>query len=125
MTSSRRRRLTRHELPDRTHLMTTETFPDIVCDVDVPRDGGHFGVPTAWIDDDAVSFSAKGILVYVVGHPRGAVVTDSRGLGPDEPSVGEVVAELVEAGYLLPETVDGVERLRLVHPARLGPLPSA
>lgn len=101
-----------------------DRLPDIVCDVDVPSTDDTVSVPTSWIDDDAISLSAKGVIFRVVSYPVGAVVEPDRKLGADEPTAVEVVEELRLAGYLRSETVDGVERFRLVHPDRLGPLPA-
>ena len=82
----------------------------IVCDVQVPAEDGMVAVPTCWALDEAISFEASGVLV--------------RALDSSAPQVmpARAVAELVEAGYLLP---DGPNRFRLVHPARLGPMPTA
>jgi hypothetical protein len=100
-------------------------LPDILCDVDVPRGAGTTGIPRVWIEDREVSFSGKGMAFHVLSYPQGTVVPGSElartARGEDEPSPAEIVAELVDAGYLIPEQ-GGPAAYRLVHPARLGPL---
>jgi hypothetical protein len=104
--------------------MANTDFPRIVCDVDVPRDEGSFGMPTQWLYDSQLSWSARGVLLNVVSYPRGTLVTLNRNFLEDEPPAAEVFAELVGAGYLTVDVVDGSQRYRLVHPARFEPLPA-
>ena len=101
-----------------------ESMPDIVCDVDLPRDARSTGIPRSWVRDPKVSLSATGVACHVATYPAGTVVPGaelSRAWAEGD-SPAAVVAELVGAGYLLP---DGPSRFRLVHPARLGPMPTA
>ncbi|MEU7978288.1 hypothetical protein AB0B63_07120 [Micromonospora sp. NPDC049081] len=101
---------------------------DIVCDVDVPRDGENTAVPQIWLKDLFPEYPTVGLVVFLLSHDLGEVVPGlvlaERG-HPNDPPVAEMVRELKRGGYLVPESVDGVKRLRLVHPARLGPLPTA
>lgn len=101
-------------------------IPDIVCDVELPRTDTDTGIPMQWIQDRAVSLTAKGLIFHAATYPVGTVVSGaelSRGWEVGQ-SVSKLVAELVDAGYLLPEDADGTVRYRLVHPEeRLGTLP--
>ena len=104
--------------------MSDYEMPDIMCDVDLPRDSKNTWLPTSWTNDREVSLSATGVACHVATYPAGTVVPGaelSRSWAEGD-SPAAVVAELVGAGYLLP---DGPNRFRLVHPARLGPLPTA
>jgi len=104
--------------------MSDYEMPAIVCDVELPRDAKNTYAPTVWIEDNEIDFDSKGIILRVATYPTGTVVSGaelSQGWAEGD-SPAAVVAELVEAGYLLP---DGPNRFRLVHPARLGPLPTA
>lgn len=94
---------------------------EFVCNLQIPRTGEGFGIPTAWIEDRAVGLSAGGFLwTLLCVAPPGKVVTEADLPGsdhPDNPPIGAVIAELEQAGYLMP-TDDG--RYELVHPTRLG-----
>lgn len=107
--------------------MNLETIPDIVCDVEVPRDGENTHVPQIWLKDLFPSFPTVGLVVFLLSHDLGEVIPGSeleKRQHPSDPPVADMLRELKTGGYLKPETVAGVERYRLVHPARLGPLPS-
>ena len=104
--------------------MSDYEMPDIMCDVDLPRDSKNTWLPTSWTNDREVSLSATGVACHVATYPAGTVVPGaelSRAWAEGD-SPAAAVAELVKAGYLLP---DGPNRFRLVHPARLGPMPTA
>lgn len=107
----------------------TTQLPDIVQDVDVPHDGENVHIPPAWIDDLPPNFDAFGFAVFLLSHKRGEVVTGQRiadrWKADMEQPLPATIRDMVDAGYLVPETADGVQRYRLVHPARLGPLPTA
>ena len=104
--------------------MRNDKMPDIMCDVELPRDSKNTWLPTSWTNDPEVSLAATGVACHVATYPAGTVVPGaelSRAWAEGD-SPAAVVAELVGAGYLLP---DGPNRFRLVHPARLGPMPTA
>ncbi|MFF0822442.1 hypothetical protein ACFYUR_18935 [Micromonospora haikouensis] len=109
--------------------MNLGIIPDIICDVDVPYDGKNVYIPQTWFDDFPPNFDAFGVAMFLLSHRRGEVVTGEaladRWAHVGDKPLGVTVGDLVEAGYLVPETADGVGRYRLVHPARLGPLPTA
>lgn len=108
--------------------MIEQQLPDIVCDVDVPRDGENTNVPQIWLKDLFPSHPTVGLAVFLLSHDLGEVIPGSEleeRRHSDDPPIADMLRELKLGGYLKPETVDGVERLRLVHPARLGPLPTA
>lgn len=99
--------------------------PDVVCDVQVPRDDDNTYVPQSWLADLSPNFAAIGLAVFLLSHDLGQVVPGAELVErqhADDPPLDEMIGELVEAGYLLPEADGGVQRYRLVHPDRLGPL---
>ncbi len=108
-------------------MIDDKQIPDIVCDVDVPRDGEHTYVPEVWLKDLFPSFSTVGLVVFLLSHDLGRVVSGAEMVErchADDVPLAEMLAELKAGGFLVPDggAVDG--RLRLVHPARLGPLPA-
>jgi hypothetical protein len=92
---------------------------EFVCNLQVPRSEAGFGVPTAWIHDPEVGISARGFLwTLLCAASPGKVVVEEDLPGWDHPDnlpIGEVVAELERAGYLV---LVGKGRYELVHPAR-------
>lgn len=94
------------------------TGPIITTDLDLPR-GPDANLPLAWIEDRQVSLDARGLLHAALSHAGPDVDLADLGWHPTDPPVAGLVAELVEAGYLIPA---GDNRYRLIHPDRLGPL---
>jgi hypothetical protein len=95
----------------------------ITTALDLPRTAGSTGVPSAWIDDTALTFEALGCLAEIASHTRPGVPCRSNQLRqhPSDPPLAVLVADLVDAGYLVPA---GDDRYELVHPDRLPPLPA-
>ena len=100
---------------------------DFVTDLHLPHSEGRSAVPNVWIDDAPHSAGAEafGFLVTVLTFVRPGQVTSLAEIEltrqhPDDSPVADLVARLVDAGYLRD---DGAEQYALVHPERLGPLP--
>lgn len=93
----------------------------ITCDLTYPRNATVARVPACWASDSHISFAALGLLARVFNHARPGVRLSwlADGIHPPPP---DLLAELVDGGYLIPS---GGDRFELVHPDRLPPLPSA
>ncbi len=97
----------------------------ITTQLEVPRDADSFGLPTAWTEDHDTDLAARGFLYEVLSYAEPGVEVTEAMVGPrhpSDPSVADMLAELVRVGYLIPQ---GGDRFELVHPDRLPPLPSA
>jgi hypothetical protein len=91
---------------------------EFVCNLQVPRTGNGFGMPTEWATDRTVSYSSRGLLQELLSQAKPGVEVAAEKLvqHPDDPPIGESVAELERAGYLV---LVGDGRYELVHPPRL------
>ncbi|MFY1668535.1 hypothetical protein ACN27G_01040 [Plantactinospora sp. WMMB334] len=105
--------------------MADPEIPDIVCDVDLHQEDGQTYIPSAWIEDEEITFAEKGFLVFLANFPLGRVIrpVDQRQPHPDDPPLVEMVESLKTAGYLVPDTTVDKVRYCLVHPDRLGSMP--
>lgn len=95
--------------------------PFITTALRFPRGNGSTGIPQTWINDNAITFDALGFLLAVsYAEPGKEVDVGGERRHPLDPPVADLIAELVDAGYLDPA---GDSRYELVHPDRLPPLP--
>lgn len=108
-------------------MIDDQQLPEIVCDVDVPYDGETVYIPVAWLNDFPPNFDAYGVATFLLSYPRGEVVTGEmladRWRAEGQP-LKTTIRDLIQSGYLVPDEADGTSRYRLVHPVRLGPLPT-
>ncbi len=93
----------------------------VYCNLRVPRHDDATGVPAAWMHDLGLSAAARGFVAMLLiqtppGRPTDLGLFEQH---PDDPPISEVMAELLDAGYLIPT---GPSEWELVHPGRLAPL---
>jgi hypothetical protein len=94
----------------------------ITTKLELPRPASAAVVPTSWAQDRAISFAALGFLgeVFSYTQPDSPCRSDQLSRHPSNPPMADLLADLVEGGYLIPA---GEGRYELVHPDRLPPLP--